>query len=242
MFALPLLAAVLNTPWGAQLTRESNNLPARLSSMRSSLRLLLVSLAVLSLRAEDEKMPRLAYHHPRLVVDLGVGLWAWPLPMDYDGDGLMDLVMSGPEGCLALYERRRGANGKLELPPPQRVFWSEGASVFNSNGLPQNKESGLLRLNDGTYGRAGRRTFCIADWEGDGTLDFLMNSAPNVSFFRGLGKNSDGQWAFRDQGPMSPQVLAGHATKPTYFAATRELLIGAEDGFIHRLKQPVSRK
>ena len=30
-------------------------------------------------------------------------------------------------------------------------------------------------------------------------------------------------------------VLAGHATKPTYFAATRELLIGAEDGFIYRL-------
>ena len=64
-----------------------------------------------------------------------------------------------------------------------------------------------------------------------------MNSAPNVNFFRNLGKNTAGQWAFRDEGPVSTHVLAGHATKPTYFATTRELLIGAEDGFFYRLKQ-----
>ncbi|MGI6458480.1 MAG: hypothetical protein ACOX5R_23090 [bacterium] len=30
---------------------------------------------------------RVAYNHPDLVVDLGIGLWAIPLPMDWDGDG-----------------------------------------------------------------------------------------------------------------------------------------------------------
>ena len=60
----------------------------------------------------------------------------------------------------------------------------------------------------------------------------------NVNFFRNLGKNAAGQWAFRDEGPVSAHVLAGHATKPTYFAATRELLIGAEDGFFYRVKNP----
>jgi hypothetical protein len=160
-----------------------------------------------------------------------------PQMFDWNGDGLMDLVMSDADGYLALYERRRGANGKLELLPAQRVFWSEGASVFNSNGQPQNKESGLLRLTAGVYGSGGRRTFCIVDWDGDGKPDILMNSNPNVNFFRNLGKNAAGQWAFRDEGPVSTHLLTGHATKPTYFAATRELLIGAEDGFLYRVKQ-----
>ena len=161
-----------------------------------------------------------------------------PQMIDWNGDGLMDLVMSDADGYLALYERKRAANGSLALSPAQRVFWSEGTSVFNSNGLPQNKESGLLRLNDGVFGRGGRRTFCTVDWDGDGKVDILMNSAPNVNFFRNLGKNTAGQWAFRDEGPVSTHVLAGHATKPTYFATTRELLIGAEDGFFYRAKLP----
>ncbi|MBL9199847.1 MAG: VCBS repeat-containing protein [Opitutaceae bacterium] len=161
-----------------------------------------------------------------------------PQMVDWNGDGLVDLVMSDAEGYLALYERRRGAGGKLELLPPQRVFWSEGASVFNSNGQPQNKESGLLRLNDGVFGRGGRRTFCIVDWDRDGKPDIMFNSNPNVNFFRNLGRDAQGHTRFKDEGPVSAHILAGHATKPTFFAATRELFIGAEDGFIYRLKQP----
>lgn len=165
-----------------------------------------------------------------------------PQMVDWNGDGLMDLVMSDGEGYLALYERRRAADGSLMLTPPQRVFWSEGASVFNSNGIPQNQESGLLRLNSGDFGRGGRRTFCTVDWDGDGRIDILMNSSPNVNFFRNLGKNAAGQWAFRDEGPVSTHKLAGHATKPTVMrtagVAGVTLLIGAEDGFFYQLINP----
>jgi hypothetical protein len=168
-----------------------------------------------------------------------------PQMIDWNGDGLMDLVMSDPDGYLALYERMRAADGTLVLLAAQRVFWSEGASVFNSNGQPQNNESGLLRLNDGIFGRRGRRTFCTVDWDGDGKMDLLMNSAPNVNFFRGLGKNAAGQWAFRDQGPVSTHVLAGHATKPTVGDWNKDgipdLLIGAEDGFFYQVKNPRAR-
>ena len=165
-----------------------------------------------------------------------------PQMIDWNDDGLMDLVMSDPEGYLALYERKRAADGTLALSPAQRVFWSEGASVFDSNGKPQNKESGLLRLNDGIFGRRGRRTFCTVDWDGDGMMDILMNSTPNVNFFRGLGQNAAGQWAFRDEGPVSTHVLAGHATKPTVGNWNKDgvpdLLIGAEDGFFYQVKNP----
>jgi FG-GAP-like repeat len=165
-----------------------------------------------------------------------------PQMIDWNGDGLTDLLMADPDGYLALYERQRLADGTLALGAAQRIFWSEGASVFDSNGKPQNQQSGLLRLNDGIYGRRGRRTFCTVDWDGDGKVDILMNSNPNVNFFRNLGKNAAGQWAFRDEGPVSTHVLAGHATKPTYFATTQQLLIGAEDGFFYQVKRPSVKK
>jgi hypothetical protein len=154
--------------------------------------------------------------------------------------------MSDAEGYLALYERKRAPNGTLTLLAPQRVFWSEGASVFNSNGQPQNNESGLLRLTNGVYGRGGRRTFCIADWDDDGKLDLLMNSAPNVNFFRALGRDDQGRWKFKDEGPVSTHLLAGHATKPTVADWNKdglpELLIGAEDGFFYQVKNPRAQR
>ncbi len=165
-----------------------------------------------------------------------------PQMVDWNRDGLMDLVLSDAEGYLALYERKRGANGALMLLPPQRVFWSEGASVFTSNGQPQNKESGLLQLNDGVYGRSGRRTFCLVDWDGDGKTDILLNSVPNVNFFRATGRDAQGRWAFKDEGPVSTHILAGHATKPTVADWNKDgipdLLIGAEDGFFYQVKNP----
>ena len=42
-------------------------------------------------KAISEKLP---YNHPGLTVDLGVGLWAQPLPVDYDGDGDNDLLVA----------------------------------------------------------------------------------------------------------------------------------------------------
>lgn len=73
---------------------------------------LLVSAASLSAQApagrkESPKTPTAAaarpdsvalrYNNPTLSVDLGVGLWGIPLPVDYDGDGLKDLLVSCPD-------------------------------------------------------------------------------------------------------------------------------------------------
>src|SRR6188768_3249833 len=39
------------------------------------------------------RVPKLSYQNPGLVVDVGVGLWASPMPMDFNHDGLMDLIV-----------------------------------------------------------------------------------------------------------------------------------------------------
>src|SRR5688500_4674371 len=66
--------------------------PVRTHPMKR-ISLLAVTLSLSTfLSAAEEVLPRLAHSNPGALADLGVGLWAWPLPIDYNKDGLMDLV------------------------------------------------------------------------------------------------------------------------------------------------------
>ena len=42
---------------------------------------------------EPNKLTRIRYNNPDLLVDLGVGLWAVPFPVDYTGNGQNDLLV-----------------------------------------------------------------------------------------------------------------------------------------------------
>ena len=167
-----------------------------------------------------------------------------PYAIDWNRDGLTDLIMMDQEGYLALFERRRLADGRLELAPPRRVFVGEETSSFDGNGVALNKETGLLRLNANPIGKSGRRTFCITDWDGDGTLDLVVNSK-NVNFLRGTGRDAQGRWTFRDEGPVTPLIIGGHATKPTMINlggdTGRTLLVGAEDGYLYMFNPPAKK-
>ena len=44
-----------------------------------------------------EALDRVKFNHPGLTVDLGVGLWAWPVPVDARGDGKCDLLVACPD-------------------------------------------------------------------------------------------------------------------------------------------------
>jgi hypothetical protein len=166
-----------------------------------------------------------------------------PALLDWNKDGLIDLVMLDHEGYLAFFERRRNG-GKLELLPPKRIFRGEGVSSYDGKGAPLNQESGLLRMNERRAGGSGRRTFTFHDWDGDGVLDLLVNSATNVNVLRGLGQGADGLWTFKDVGPVHTHQLAAHSTTPTIARWPGHdapvLVIGAEDGFLYTL--PITKK
>ncbi|MEO7598833.1 MAG: VCBS repeat-containing protein [Opitutus sp.] len=158
-----------------------------------------------------------------------------PYAIDWNKDGLPDLVTLDHEGYLALFERQKTSDGKLQLMPGKRVFWGEGISGYDQAGRPVRKESGTLQLNVGLAGSSGRRTFCFTDWDNDGVLDLMVNSV-NINFLRGMGQNSAGQWMYKDMGPIhSTQILAGHSTAPTIVHSmgnkNGDLLFSTEDGF-----------
>lgn len=146
-----------------------------------------------------------------------------PVMIDWNKDGLMDLVVLDHEGYLAFFERFHDASGGLRLKAPRRIFLDESDSA--------------LRLSDKTAGASGRRKLCFCDWDGDGRLDLIVNSR-NADFYRNLGER-DGMVRFASPVAMGERVLAGHTTCPAACDfdddGVPELLLGAEDGFFYLL-------
>ena len=147
-----------------------------------------------------------------------------PYAIDWNKDGLMDLVMLDSEGYLAFFERFE-KNGELYVLPGKRIFKEAGKM----------KDSVFLRLNDKEAGGSGRRKFCFADWDGDGDLDILANSK-NIELWENVSE-SDGIVTFKNKGNLFERKLAGHTTSPTTVDWNKDgvpdLLIGAEDGHLY---------
>ena len=158
-----------------------------------------------------------------------------PVVIDWEKDGLNDLVMLDHEGYLSLFRRARRGQ-RLDLRPGERIFHerriTQDGNLRTTQDLP-------LRLNTGTAGKSGRRKLCLVDWDGDGRRDLLVNSQ-NVDVFLNLG-SQNGRTFFENRGKVAPWKLAGHTTSPTTVDwdgdGVRDLLVGAEDGFLYLLRR-----
>lgn len=152
-----------------------------------------------------------------------------PVAIDWNKDGLTDLIMLDHEGYLAFFERVK-RDGELIVLPPRRVFCDEA-------GQP-------LQLNSRLAGKSGRRKLCIVDWDGDGALDILANSE-NATMLRQVDQ-IDGKWIFKDLGLLSTHKISGHTTSPTVIDLDNnhvpDLLVGAEDGLFYFMKNERSSK
>jgi FG-GAP-like repeat len=164
-----------------------------------------------------------------------------PCVLDWNNDGLNDLVMLDHEGYLAFFEREKRGE-ELVLLPPKRIFKIEGPCEFDSRHRPVgDKRDGLLRLNANRAGGSGRRKLHFVDWDGDGRLDLLVNSV-NVNWLRNVRTDEEGFTWFHDEGPLDDLVLAGHTTSPTTVDwdgnGIPDLLVGAEDGHLYYKANP----
>jgi hypothetical protein len=143
-----------------------------------------------------------------------------PKGIDWDGDGLPDLVMLNHQGYLSLYRRERRA-GRLVLLTPERIF-------VDASGR-------FLNLAAGRAGRSGRRKIEIADWDQDGDLDLISDSDEGPIWYENIGTQQ--RPVLQLQGTIIKAKLQGH--NPTPNAADwngdgrPDLIVGAEDGFFY---------
>ena len=160
-----------------------------------------------------------------------------PHAIDWNENGLMDLVMLDHEGYLSFFERFE-QDGKRLLRPGRRIFYGAEASTYGPRNEVRSEEAGRLRLNADKYGRSGRRKFAFTDWDSDGDQDLLVNSE-NVALFVNEGEQ-DGRVVLRHAGNVAARKLAGHTTSPTPVDwnndGVPDLLVGAEDGHFYYLE------
>ncbi|RLA42893.1 MAG: VCBS repeat-containing protein, partial [Gammaproteobacteria bacterium] len=146
-----------------------------------------------------------------------------PMAIDWNKDGLIDLVMLDHEGYLAFFERTKHGDG-LVLLPGKRIFIEENGNSF--------------RPNPKRAGKSGRRKLQVVDWDGDGLLDLLFNST-NADFYRNMGEQ-DGKVVLKNMGAMNPRKISGHTSSPTVVDwdhnGIPDLLVGSEDGHLYFMK------
>lgn len=159
-----------------------------------------------------------------------------PTAIDWNKDGLTDLIMLDHEGYLSFFERTL-ADDKLVLLPSKRIFHSNPGAYDRRNAVVDST-AGPLRLNTDKYGSSGRRKLAFADWDGDGDTDIMINSI-NAAFIENLGEQN-GLIHMKLSDDLNDQKLAGHTTSPTFVDWDKngipDLLLGAEDGHFYYLK------
>lgn len=161
-----------------------------------------------------------------------------PVIIDWNGDGLEDLVILDQEGYLAFYERVASSKGKVCFKPGRRIFYGVNCSLYSNGAGVVNASPGPLRLNSGKAGSSGRRKICFVDWDGDGRQDLIVDSQ-NAAWFRNVKDESGVTW-FEYKGNLSNTVLEGHTVCPTPVDWDKDgkfdLLLGAEDGHFYLIK------
>jgi hypothetical protein len=123
-----------------------------------------------------------------------------PAAVDFDRDGLIDLIAPDIEGYLVFHRRERKA-GRLVLHQPVRLKLENGNAVFASGYTGDQ--------NDGSYGQRlnARIKLSVFDWDRDGDFDLAVgNRGHGLRLFENVGTRAKPLFRFTG----SPGFLTNH--------------------------------
>ena len=184
---------------------------------------------------------RLRYNHPGLLVDLGVGLWANPIPVDWDNDGDNDLLVTGrdkPSGGMYYFENPgdntfgkgvKIAEGKRNLtvswPGNKLTVCTPGIVYRNFRNDLFNKPEKINYKQEFYSGRTSQWKF--EDYDDDGLYDLIIGASDWRDYGWDNAYNEKGEWL---HGPLHGYVYwvrnIGSNTHPRYARAQRILAAG----------------
>ena len=160
--------------------------------------------------------------------------------VDFDRDGLADLIAPDIEGYLVLHRRKRKGQ-QLTLESPVRLRLENGREIFVS-GYTGDQD-------DGSYGQRlnARIKLSVFDWDKDGDLDLAVgNRGHGLRLFENIG--TPARPRFRYTG--SPGYLTNHPgghyrmAEPCDFDGDGrfEVITGADYGPVFYFRRSPSRK
>ncbi len=177
--------------------------------------------ALCATNSSAQEFTKVGFNNPGLVVDLKVGLWASPFPVDFDGDGDRDLLVATadvPSNGVYFFENPGGSDFPV-FRPGKRLFDAKhnimvslredgydflmpGRELtnFNESGMDESEDLGL-KFEHG-FDRARAQQWRYVDFDGDGARDIAI----------GLGVWDDYGWddAFNDEGEWVNGPLHGY--------------------------------
>jgi len=208
---------------------------------------------------QQGKYKRLKYNNPGLVVDLHVGLWAWPIPIDYDKDGDMDLLVSCPDvpyQGIYFFENASGEKFPTFKPPVKLADKIRNLSPSYVSGevrlLTPGKEIFLKKNGDFSeskkiyhsdkvetgFKKVRANQWKYVDYNDDGLLDLMVGHGIWDDYGWDNAFNEKGEWT---NGPLHgyTYILLNKGTnKEPEYAKPEKIMAGDKPADVYGMPSP----